>query len=141
METKKQGLAVITLYQPWAQFILNGWKTIETRNHNRFECLFGKEIMIHAGANFDKNWYELSKNYLTKEQLNETWKWSANKLPSQILCTAFVNGFSTLTEKHSKFALLDCSNINKFGLYLTDIKPIKPILIKGSQGIWYYETI
>lgn len=55
---------VITLYQPWATWIMRGWKTIETRTHNRFACLDHKTILIHAGKITDlfadKTWILLN---------------------------------------------------------------------------------
>ena len=45
----KRVYPVLTLYQPWATFIADGLKTIETRTHNRFTSLYGKTILIHAG--------------------------------------------------------------------------------------------
>jgi predicted transcriptional regulator len=42
-------MKVITLWQPWASFIALGWKTIETRTHDRFKNLVCERIAIHAG--------------------------------------------------------------------------------------------
>lgn len=57
----------ITLTQPWATWIIRGWKTIETRTHNRFACLDKKTILIHAGMTTDKS--AANNPYLTKDQL------------------------------------------------------------------------
>ncbi len=44
---------VITLYQPWATWVVRGLKPTETRLHNRFQSLIGKRILIHAGMTMD----------------------------------------------------------------------------------------
>ena len=40
----------ISLWQPWASLIALGWKTVETRGHNRFACLAGRRIAIPAAG-------------------------------------------------------------------------------------------
>src|ERR1035437_8576684 len=119
-------IPVITLHQPWAQFVAEGWKTIETRTHNKFKCLLGKTIMIHAGAKFN---YNFAYEYLTIDQLNIVKE--MRPLEPQILCTAYVNNYNILTSANSKDALIDCEHTQRYGLFLTDIKKIDPIFIKG----------
>lgn len=43
----------LTLHAPWADLIASGWKTLETRRHDRFAGLVGKWIAIHQGLAFD----------------------------------------------------------------------------------------
>lgn len=132
---------VITLHQPWAQFIALGWKTIETRLHTRFDCLLGKRILIHAGAKWDLNWPITAGPYMTPKQffLASSWK----ILDPQIVCSAFVGAHGGLFEADSSKALINCgpSYPDRFGLHLEMIKlPDNPILVKGKQGIWYFKT-
>lgn len=135
-------MKIITLWQPWASFIALGWKTIETRRHDRFKCLVGETIGIHAGKMFDKDWEELAGTYLTDEQKNIT---KENLLwhHGEILCTAKVDDADLINSTRSKKALINCNFIEirfmRHGLFLTDIKPIQPIPAKGRQGIWNYE--
>ena len=42
-------MKAVTLYQPWATLIVDGWKTIETRNWRPPEYAIGQRIAIHAG--------------------------------------------------------------------------------------------
>ena len=46
-------MPAISLYQPWAEWIMLGWKVIETRKHWRFACLVGKDVLIHAAMRYD----------------------------------------------------------------------------------------
>lgn len=135
-------MKVITLWQPWASFIALGWKTIETRTHDRFKNLVGEKIGIHAGNTWDKDWKELAGPYLTKMQIDEVGllknEFDLGHLKGEIICTAKVTAFRELFSNDSDFALIECSSL-RYGLFLEDIKPIKPIPAKGKQGIWNYD--
>lgn len=80
---------VITLYQPWATWIVRGWKTIETRTHNKFACLIGKTILIHAGQKTDAS--AINNPYLTKEQLLYN---PDEVINGYILCSTHVKSFN-----------------------------------------------
>lgn len=123
-------LPVITLYQPWATWVADGLKLIETRTHNRFGSLLGKTIFIHAGLTTDK--HALPNKYLNGRPYSEP-------VNGVLLCTAFVKSVGKLSGMHSERAMIDCDTVERFGLYLTDIKKLdNPIPIKGEMGIWYF---
>jgi hypothetical protein len=141
-------MKIITLWQPWASFIAWGWKTIETRTHDRFKGLIGERIGIHAGLKWDKDWKELAcpyeESYLNVVQFSRTeglQKEFMKNLPGTkgaILCTARVFDASWLSPHNSKSSLLKINDEHeRFGLFLCDIKPIT-IPAKGKQGIWIY---
>lgn len=125
----------ITLYQPWATWIMLKWKTIETRTHDRFVSLRGNRILIHAGGHIDKSAY-LFHPYLTEEQLAAT-----KEVPiGAILGSAFVSEFKLLSDEDSRASLIDCRSVQRWGLVLTDIEPFEtPIPVKGGMGIWYFD--
>lgn len=128
---------VITLYQPWATWIVRGWKLIETRLHPRFACLVGKEILIHAGLRTDASDLTVKNPYLTKEQILYKPDEVVNGF---ILGQCFVSNFGKLNANHSKHALIDCGTVERWGLFLNNILMIdKPIAEKGEMGIWYYD--
>ena len=127
-------LPVITLYQPWATWIMRGWKTIETRTHSRFSCLKGQRILIHSS----KTMATLSNPYLTLEQLAS--KPEMGLVTGCILGSAYVKDFRLLNGSDSEDALIDCKG-RLWGLFLEDIERWKyPIPEKGSQGIWHYDV-
>jgi hypothetical protein len=134
---------VITLRQPWAQFIAEGWKTIETRTHDRFKKFAGKDILIHAGAAWDKKWLTLAGPYLSREEIQKTLQWETAWRPMepQILCKAHVGSFGLVdpSDLFSQGALIDCIKTKRYGLFLNRIEKNKPILIPGAQGLWYYK--
>jgi hypothetical protein len=125
----------ITLYQPWATWIMREWKTIETRTHNRFSCLKGKTILIHAGMNTDEG--AIKNTYLTREQLLLN---PDEMINGFILGSAFVRDFKELNSWDSLAALIDCRNTKRYGLILESITRFNnPIPVKGEMGIWYFD--
>ena len=130
-------IPVITLYQPWATWIMRGWKTIETRTHDKFKSLKGKTILIHAGMTNDN--YAVNAfyhGYLSKEQLLLEPDEIINGF---ILGSAFIRDYRILQASDSKAALIDCGSTERFGLFLEDIERwVFPIPEKGEMGIWYY---
>jgi hypothetical protein len=128
---------VITLYQPWATWIMRGWKTIETRTHNKFACLSHRTILIHSGMKVDNSPDVINNPYLSREQILYN---PEEVVSGYILGSVKVQAFRSLEERNSKAALIDCKGTYRFGLFLEDIKVFeKPILCKGEMGIWYFD--
>jgi hypothetical protein len=128
---------VITLYQPWATWIMREWKTIETRTHDRFACLKNRTVLIHAGQTTDGSDLTTKNKYLTKEQIMFNPDEVVNGV---ILGSARVYNVRWLWPTDSKYALIDCEHTKRFGLELDHIKKFdSPIPVKGEMGIWYYD--
>lgn len=126
---------VITLYQPWATWIIRGWKLIETRTHDKFKSLSGKRILIHAGLRTDES--AAANPYLTKEQI--LYK-PDEVINGYILGECLVQDFRKLNNSHSQHALIDCGSVERWGLFLNEIMMLdKPIPVKGEMGIWYFD--
>jgi hypothetical protein len=126
---------VITLYQPWATWIMREWKTIETRTHNRFSSLVGKTILIHAGMTTDET--AINNPYLTKEQLLENPDEMVNGF---ILGSVYIGACGWLCGDNyeNKNALIETTN--RYGLFLKNIEKFdSPIPCKGEMGIWYFD--
>jgi len=125
---------VITLYQPWATWIMRGWKDIETRTHDRFACLNTRTILIHAAMTTDGD--AINNPYLTREQI----KFNPDEMVNGcILGSVHVYDFQKLNPEHSKRALIECDT-KRFGLFLQAINKFDtPIPVKGNMGIWYYD--
>lgn len=127
----------ITLYQPWATWIMRTWKEIETRTHDHFKSLNHQTILIHAGKTTDSSDLAVKNPYLTTEQILYKPDEIINGV---ILGSAFVCDFGRLAGSHSKRALIDCTDTVRWGLFLRDIKVFdKPIPINGEMGIWYFD--
>ena len=145
-------MPTITLWQPWASFIAWGWKTIETRGHNRFARLVGQRIAIHAGQKRRQRAFSLASGYIKRFQPAESkeafYLWGAafmdnlrrKPLPQGcILATAFVRYARPLINdgRDSSAALCPCYP-ELYGLFLEDIQPLKtPIPYNGHSGIFH----
>lgn len=128
---------VITLYQPWATWIMRGWKTIETRTHNRFTSLTGKTILIHAGMTTDSSEIATKNRFLTREQILQD---PDEMINGFILGEAFVYQSRKLGFKDQQSALIECVTRERYGLFLAKIKKFDtPIPVKGEMGIWYFD--
>lgn len=129
-------MPVITLYQPWASWIMRGWKTIETRTHDRFKSLDGTTILIHAGQKTDVS--AINNPYLTKEQLLYKPDEIVNGF---ILGSAYSQYLGCLDPDDAVNALIECETL-RYGLLLEKINVFPdPIPVKGEMGIWYYDII
>jgi hypothetical protein len=125
-------LPAITLYQPWAAWIMEGWKTIETREHDRFKSLLGETILIHAGLHNDTSPSSKFNRYLKG---TPTWK----TVNGCILGTALVSDVGWLGTEHSQEAMIDCGGVYRYGLFLENVEKFEqPIPVKGGMGIWYF---
>lgn len=135
-------IPVITLYQPWATWVIKRWKLIETRTHPRFKSLQEKRIGIHAANYHDKSDLVKYNPYLTTEQMRE-YEQEANSdihYPQGVfLGTVIVDAFSELDSSNSKDALIDCSTVKRYGLFLSSPSPSAYIPVRGSMGIWYFD--
>jgi hypothetical protein len=144
-------MKIITMYQPWAAFVALEWKTIETRLHSRFVCLVHQTIGIQAAAKSDKDWEKVAKQFLSEEQLfilraalipDPSGKYFPIFSARQsIICTVHVDEFRKLTSRNSEQALIDCSQDNRYGLFLSKSHILTPFIsTKGikHRGLWNY---
>lgn len=129
---------VITMYQPWASWVAWGWKTIETRTHQRLRSLVGKTILIHASKRVDPGSFLVDNPFVSAAQIDET---SYRGMPrGAIIAKAFVYEFSLLSGMHSSNAMCPCDHAGRYGIFLSNIQHIEPpIAAKGMQGIWKFD--
>jgi hypothetical protein len=138
-------IKAISVWQPWAQLIAEGYKIIETRTHERFKGLIGRTIAIHAAQKLDVNFYDITEKYLTEDMqrfmLNPESRRRIFENRGTIVCTVHVNLTRWLDMTDSKKALCDCYNNGNggrlFGLFLDDVRMLKkPFHCKGQQGVF-----
>ena len=128
-------MKAMTLYEPWASFIAYGLKTIETRTHDRFRCLVGQRIAIHAGLGFDSIANALAREAC--EYAGRIWAPPGGiyRRHGQVVCTAEVFAARWCTPADIGDAL--CDTTAKFGLFLRKIDGQADCTkIRGHQGIW-----
>lgn len=130
-------MPVISLWQPWAQWVILGWKTIETREHNRFRHLAGKRLGIHAAKHWDKNAISAAVSWLSVDQIKETQSWLyRDDIRGALIGTVHVITHRILTPSDEPGALIECRTL-RCGLDLTNpVRLVTPQPMTGRQGIW-----
>jgi hypothetical protein len=129
-------LRAISLWNPWAMWVALGWKTVETRLHDRFASLERKRVAIHAALTWDVSAIESARKYLSTEQIRETVQNLKTWPSGAFICTVDVEDYRVTETTDAKAALIECDT-PRFGLYLSNVKLfVPPILARGRQGIW-----
>lgn len=127
-------MKAISLWQPWAHWIAEGIKTIETRTHDRFKGLVGQRIAIHAAKRYDGHALVFAEEYLSKDAYCKLAQ--AKVLMGAIICTAIVSEARWLNPVYAPAALIECRS-PRFGIFLEGIEKLEiPIPCKGRQGIF-----
>lgn len=128
-------MKAITLYEPWATFIAMGLKTIETRIHDRFKCLVGERIAIHAGKKYDPRALYIAFGILAAN--GQDLPGSIRPRSGEVVCTVYCWRSKWLDTQDSRESLFDCSRGDRFGIFLSDIEIVNDdTIVKGHQGIW-----
>jgi len=136
-------MKAISLWQPWATFVAIGWKTIETRTHQKFNSLIGQSIAIHATMKIDKlgEWFDYIPSHISIVQgvnIEQLISISCGT----IVCTASVTAMRWAPnvdfKEHERWNWQAMCEIGgKFCLFLEDIKPLRiRIPFRGGQGIF-----
>jgi hypothetical protein len=131
-------LLCISLWMPWAQWVILGWKAIETRTHDRFRSLPGQRIGIHASKKWDRRAIHIARPYLTADQFNETLELFRvhHHVAGKILGTVFVAEHRRLRPEDARAALIECET-PRLGLILQKRNPfVLPFPAVGRQGIF-----
>ena len=127
-------MKVITIKQPWATLITEGYKEYEFRT---WKTKHRGELLIHAGKGIDKKVIEkfkhLNLNYpsgciIAKVNLTDCIEISDDER-------------KMLKEKNSLVysSIINDKNWNGYGFKLENVEKIKPIEVNGKLSLWDYE--
>lgn len=131
-------IRTITLWQPWAQWVMLGWKEIETRTHPRFQGLARERIGIHAALKWDSSAIEAARSFLSEEQITATRRMPDDFEGGKVLGTVSVVESRWLSADDSKLALIECGT-RRHGLVLREPELFsQPIAAQGGRGIWKF---
>ena len=132
-------IPAISLWRPWADWVVLGWKTIETRTHTRFHRLGEKPtwVAIHASQRWDKSALEAAGPWLTAYQK----EWTAGVIRSRdvggsVIGLVKVVAFGPLDAGHEKASLIECASTQRYGLHLEDATPLPPFPVRGQRGLF-----
>ena len=122
-----------------------GWKTVETRGHNRFTCLVGRRVAIHASKQWDPSSLDVAGEFLSPTQIAAHGQWASRwgtafGYPAgQIVALATMIGVRECTHPELAAAAL-CWYEGRTGYVLSDIDPLpRGLRVEGSQGIFFVE--
>lgn len=127
-------MKVITIKQPWATLIAEGYKKYEFRT---WKTKYRGEILIHAGKGIDKKAMKRFKH------LNLSYP------AGKIIAKATISDCIKVDEKFSSKALkkdpivyhnlAEGEPFRGYAFVLVNVKKIKPIKIGGNLGLWNYD--
>lgn len=127
-------MKAITIKEPWATLIANGYKEYEFRV---WKTNYRGEILIHAGKNYDEeNIKKFTDRNLT---------YSPGKIIAKATITDCILVDDKFTKKMLKKDSIVYNNLKKkrnkklYGFKLENIEKIEPIEAKGKLSLWEYK--
>lgn len=125
-------MKVLTIKQPWATLIINGYKRFEFRS---WRTNYRGELLIHAGKSVDKD---------AMKRLN---KYLKNEIPlGKIIGKVNITDCVELDEKLKEELLKENRDIyrnpkiGEYGWKIEDVTVFEnPIEISGKLGLWNYD--
>lgn len=128
-------MKVISIKEPFATFIKDGYKKIETRS---WKTNYRGELFIHAsGKNIAKEF--LTNGYVVSltNELNMNY---GNIIcrGNLVDCVYMDEDFLKLMKKNEKEFNLGLYELGRYAWIFEDVEPIYPIPAKGKLNIWNY---
>jgi hypothetical protein len=128
-------MKALSIQQPWAWFIVNGYKDVENRS---WPTSFRGPVLIHAGKKFDEDGWLYLKNggfARTGEKAAQRLKQEGNITPRQMM--QLCGGIVGVCE------IVDCVKksdspwfFGEYGFVIKNAKPIPFMPYKGKLGFF-----
>lgn len=127
-------MKVITIKQPWASLIAEGYKKYEFRTWN---TKYRGDILIHAGKSIDKKALERFKSYNLDYPTGCII--AKGKLTDSIhVNDDFVKRVGPTNPLVYK-GIIEKGDWDGYGFKLEEVRKIKPIYINGKLSLWDYD--
>ena len=125
-------MKVLTVREPWASLIVNGYKKYEFRS---WKTNYRGKILIHAGINIEKNMLDRFKDY------NLDYTKGAIIGEAEIVDCILVNDkFSNELKNIDALVYGNSNHTETYAWKLENIiKYDKVIPVKGKLGLWNYD--
>ena len=125
-------MKALTIREPWASLIINGYKKYEFRS---WKTNYRGKILIHAGLNIEKDMLNRFKDYnimCTKGAIIGE--------ADLVDCILVDNEFNKLLLKEDSLVYGKSNHVEKYAWKLDNInKYEKPIFCRGKLGLWSYD--
>ena len=126
-------MKVLTIKEPWASLIINGYKKYEFRS---WKTKYRGKILIHAGMSLEK---DAAKRF--KEYNLEYHKGAIIGEATIIDCILVDTKLNEELRKINPLVYARSNHVETYAWKLENIKKYdKPIYIKGKLGLWNYEV-
>ena len=126
-------MKALTIKEPWASLIINGYKEYEFRS---WKTKYRGKILIHAGMTLEK---ENAKRF--QEYNLEYYKGAIIGEATITDCILVDTKFNEELRKINPLVYARSNHVETYAWKLENIKKYdKPIYIKGKLGLWNYEV-
>ena len=128
-------MKVLTIKQPWASLIIQGYKRFEFRS---WQTKYRGELLIHAGKGIDKEAVKRLEKYIPEDM-------PLGKIIGKVKlvdCIKMSPEFKEILLKENKDIYTDSSFKENYGWKLTNIQKFdEPIEAKGHLSLWKYDDL
>jgi len=125
-------MKVLTIRQPWASLIIEGYKQYEFRS---WKTNYRGKILIHAGVNIEKS--------MLPRFIEYNLDYSQGAIIGEAIiedCILVTENFNNKLRNINPTVYGKSNHIEKYAWKLTNIiKYDKPIYVKGKLGLWDYQ--
>lgn len=126
-------MKVLTIKQPWATLIMQGYKRFEFRS---WQTKYRGDLLIHAGKGIDKEAMERLAKYIPKDMPKGKILGKAQLVD----CVKVSPEFKEILLKENKEIYAESSFKENYGWQLENVEVFKePISAKGKLNLWEYE--
>lgn len=123
-------MKVLTIKQPWASLIMQGYKRFEFRS---WQTKYRGDLLIHAGKGIDKEAMKRLSKYIPKDM-------PTGKILGKVTlvdCVKMSPEFKERLLKKNKDIYTESSFKENYGWQLENVEVFdKPIETKGKLGLW-----
>ena len=125
-------MKVLTIKQPWASLIIEGYKKYEFRS---WKTKYRGKILIHAGLSLEK---DMNKRF---EEYNLKHSFGCIIGEAELVdCILVDEKFNEELKNINSLVYAKSNHVEKYAWKLENIKKYEnPIYIKGKLGLWNYE--
>ncbi len=129
-------MKAISLTQPWGTLILDGVKQVETR---KWKTVHRGDLLICASLTPDMDLFCDAIDRL-REEFGDYYLKAYNQktdYPTGVaLCVVNIVHIRPMTKEDERFACYPWDSPKRMAWLISDVRPVKQVLIKGKQSIF-----
>lgn len=142
-------MRAISIWQPWATLLASGAKRIETRSWYPRGLRSDQLVAIHAGKRWTTQVRDLCqadpmfRRYLQLAERRGLWSFEHPPLGCIVAIARFERAMPTeelasqITQRERRFGNY---GPGRFGWIFSDVQPIRPVPLRGQQGLFEWAT-